>query len=80
MGHHPWIVMQGQPGDEQLLLFYFTHDGKSTVMQVAEIEMGDDGTLVCDRNRHARSDGQERAQTPRRQSRPTPSASATRLM
>lgn len=54
VGHHPWIVMQGQPGDEQLLLFYFTHNGKSTVMQVAEIEMGDDGTLVCDRNRHAR--------------------------
>jgi len=53
VGHHPWIVMQGEEGDEQLVLFYFTHDGNRTVMQMAEVSLGEDGTLVCDRNRYA---------------------------
>ena len=58
-GHHPWIVLQypasgpAQPGKEQLVLFYFTHDRKETYMQMAEITLGDDGKLVCDRNEYA---------------------------
>ncbi|MGN6370127.1 MAG: hypothetical protein ACTHN5_17870 [Phycisphaerae bacterium] len=58
-GHHPWIVMQpagsgsGSPEDQQLVLFYFTHDGKRTFMQMAEITLGADGKLQCDRNKYA---------------------------
>lgn len=58
-GHHPWIVLQpaasdpAQPGDEQLVLFYFTHDGRKTYMQMAEITLGEDGRLRCDRNQYA---------------------------
>jgi hypothetical protein len=58
-GHHPWIVLQNprsgpaSEGNEQLVLFYFTHDGNKTVMQMAEITIGDDGKLVCDRNKYA---------------------------
>jgi hypothetical protein len=57
-GHHPWIVLQSadsspaQPANEQLVLFYFTHDGQKTYMQMAEITLSDDGKLVCDRNRY----------------------------
>lgn len=57
-GHHPWIVLQdpasgpAEPGNEQLVLFYFTHDGNKTYMQMAEITLGDDGKLVCDRNKY----------------------------
>ena len=60
-GHHPWIVLQdpasgrAAPDNEQLVLFYFTHDGNKTYMQMAEITLGDDGKLVCDRNRYAPS-------------------------
>jgi len=53
VGHHPWIVMQGEPGNEQLILFYFTHAGNRTVMQLAEVTLGEDGKLACDRNRYA---------------------------
>jgi hypothetical protein len=52
-GHHPWIVMQGSAGDEQLVLFYFTHDRNKTYLQMAEITLGADGKLVCDRNKYA---------------------------
>ncbi len=52
--------MQSAPGNEQLLLFYFTHDGNRTVMQLAEITLGDDGKLVCDRNRYAGSSPRRR--------------------
>ena len=57
-GHHPWIVLQspasGKPelGSEQLILFYFTHDGQKTYMQMAEITLGSDGKLLCDRNKY----------------------------
>ena len=60
-GHHPWIVLQdpasgrAAPDNEQLVLFYFAHDGNKTYMQMAEITLGDDGKLVCDRNRYAPS-------------------------
>jgi len=72
VGHHPWIVMQGEPGNEQLLLFYFTHAGKQTVMQIAEITLAADGRLSCDRNRFANAapatedDGGGRWQVPSR--------------
>ncbi len=58
-GNHPWIVLQdpasgkATPDNEQLVLFYFTHDGNKTYMQMAEITLGDDGKLVCDRNKYA---------------------------
>jgi hypothetical protein len=52
VGHHPWIVTQGDPGNEQLVLFYFTHQGNKTYMQMAEITLGDDGKLACDRNKY----------------------------
>lgn len=53
VGQHPWIVMQGETGDEQLLLFYFVHDGSRTYIQVAEVTLGADGRLTTDRNRYA---------------------------
>lgn len=58
-GHHPWIILQSpatgpaEAGHEQLVLFYFTHDGNKTLMQMAEITLGDDGRLKCDRNQYA---------------------------
>ena len=42
-----------QQGQEQLVLFYFTHNGKKTVIQVAEVTLGSDGKLRCDRNQYA---------------------------
>jgi hypothetical protein len=38
--------------NEQLVLFYFTHDGSKTYIQIAEITQGQDGRLVCDRNKY----------------------------
>ncbi|HVT80864.1 MAG TPA: hypothetical protein VHM90_09420 [Phycisphaerae bacterium] len=58
-GHHPWIVPQQnaagdlKPDNEQLVLFYFIHSGNKTYMQLAEITLGDDGKLVCDRDKYA---------------------------
>jgi hypothetical protein len=58
VGHHPWILLQApasgqyEPGQEQLVLFYFTHRGRETFIQMAEITLGDDGKLVCDRNKY----------------------------
>lgn len=54
VGHHPGIVLQGGPNnDEQCILFYFTHQGNQTVMQITEIEMGPDGKVFCNRNKYA---------------------------
>jgi hypothetical protein len=61
VGHHPWIVLQdppsgpagpAKPDEQQLVLFYFTHNGNKTYMQMAEITLGEDGKLVCDRNKY----------------------------
>lgn len=58
-GHHPWIVLQSPatgeatPGNEQLVLFYFTQFGNTTYMQMAEITLGEDGKLACDRDKYA---------------------------
>ncbi len=58
VGHHPWVLKQdpatspAEPGQEQLVLFYFTHQGRKTYMQMAEITMGEDGKLACDRNKY----------------------------
>jgi len=57
-GHHPWIIVQdpasgpSESGREQLVLFYFTHQGRNTYMQMAEITLGPDGKLLCDRNQY----------------------------
>jgi hypothetical protein len=59
-GHHPWIVLQSPangpatPDNEQLVLFYFTQFGNKSYMQMAEITLGADGKLVCDRNKYAK--------------------------
>jgi hypothetical protein len=71
-GHHPWIVLQdppsgpAEPGNEQLVLFYFTHDGNKTFMQMAELTLSEDGKLVCDRNKHAPPRLSPPAQSPSR--------------
>jgi hypothetical protein len=57
-GHHPWIILQSPAAgsadkdDQQLVLFYFTHDGNKTYIQLAEITLGADGKLVCDRDKY----------------------------
>jgi hypothetical protein len=53
VGHHPGIVVQGEAGKEQCLVYYFTHQGNQTVIQLAEIEMGTDGKPICNRNKYA---------------------------
>jgi len=54
VGHHPDILLQeAADGSEQCLLFYFTHQGNQTVIQLAEIEMGSNGVPYCDRNKYA---------------------------
>jgi hypothetical protein len=54
VGHHPGMVLQPGPnGEEQCLLFYFTHQGNQTVMQLAELELGPDGKVFCNRNKYA---------------------------
>jgi hypothetical protein len=54
VGHHPGIVVQPGPGgSEQCLLFYFTHQGNRTVIQLAELELGGDGKVFCNRNKYA---------------------------
>jgi hypothetical protein len=57
-GHHPWMIVQNPAtpaaaGHEQLLLFYFVHRGNRTVIQLAEVTLGNDGKLHCDRNKYA---------------------------
>jgi len=53
VGHHPGIVVQtARDGTEQCLLFYFTHQGRQTVMQLAELELGADGKAFCNRNKY----------------------------
>jgi hypothetical protein len=58
VGHHPWIILQNgpdassPPDQQQLVLFYFTHDGKKSYIQMAEITLGSDGKLNCDRNKY----------------------------
>jgi predicted GH43/DUF377 family glycosyl hydrolase len=47
-GFHPDILMQG----DQCLLFYFTQFGKKTVMQMAELELGADGKMTCNRDKY----------------------------
>ena len=55
VGHHPGIVVQAaREGTEQCLLFYFTHQGRQTVMQLAELELGADGKAFCNRNKYLR--------------------------
>jgi hypothetical protein len=54
VGLHPGIVLQQTPaGDTQCLVYYFTQQGRPTVMQLAELELGPDGKMVCNRNKFA---------------------------
>jgi len=53
VGHHPGMIVQGTGDKEQCLVYYFTHQRNQTVMQLAEVEMGPDGKLVCNRNKYA---------------------------
>ncbi len=54
VGHHPGIVLQGGPGqNEQCLVFYFTHQGRQTIIQLAELELASDGKVICNRNKYA---------------------------
>jgi hypothetical protein len=53
VGHHPGLVLQGEDDKQQCLVYYFTHQGNQTVMQLAELEMGPDGKPVCNRNKYA---------------------------
>jgi len=52
-GHHPGIIVQRGAGEEeQCLVFYFTHQGRRSVIQLAELELAPDGTIKCDRNKN----------------------------
>jgi len=35
------------------ILFYFTQRGRPSVMQIAELALGSDGKVVCERNKYA---------------------------
>ena len=53
VGHHPAIVLQTSPeGVEQCLIFYFTHQGRQTVIQLAELKLAVDGKVTCNRNKY----------------------------
>jgi len=53
LGHHPDILLQqAVDGSGQCLLFYFTHQGNQTVIQLAELEMGSNGIPYCDRDKY----------------------------
>jgi hypothetical protein len=57
IGHHPGIVLQkARDGTEQCLLFYFTHQDRHTVIQIAELELGADGKAFCNRNKYFRKE------------------------
>lgn len=54
VGHHPGMVLQtAADGSEQCLMYYFTHQGNQTVIQLAELELGADGIVFCNRNKYA---------------------------
>jgi hypothetical protein len=54
VGHHPGIVLQGGPEqNDQCLVFYFTQQGRRTLIQLAELELGADGIPFCNRNKYA---------------------------
>jgi hypothetical protein len=46
-------VIQGPPGDEQCLVYYFTEFRRHAYMQVVELELDADGKPVCNRNKYA---------------------------
>lgn len=53
VGHHPGIVIQGHGDREQCLVYYFTESNRHAYMQLAELEMGADGKVFCNRNKYA---------------------------
>jgi hypothetical protein len=38
---------------DQCLLFHFTQHGRPSVMQIAELTLGADRKVVCERNKYA---------------------------
>jgi hypothetical protein len=53
IGHHPGIVVQGPAGNDQCLIFYFTQRGRQSVIQLAELELTPENTVICNRNKYA---------------------------
>lgn len=53
VGHHPGMVIQGEGDTQQCLVYYFTEFRRHEYMQLAELEMGPDGTVFCNRNKYA---------------------------
>jgi hypothetical protein len=53
VGHHPGIVIQGPPDNQQCLVYYFTESNRHAYMQLAELELGADGKVICNRNKYA---------------------------
>ena len=54
VGHHPGMVLQtAADGTEQSLIFYFTQQRTLTWIQLAELELGTDGKVFCNRNKYA---------------------------
>ena len=54
VGHHPGMLLQpGPDGTEQCLVFYFTQQRTLSVIQLAELELGADGKVFCNRNKYA---------------------------
>jgi hypothetical protein len=53
VGHHPGIVIQGPPGNEQCIVYYFTEFNRRAFIQIAEMELDADGKPFCNRNKYA---------------------------
>jgi hypothetical protein len=52
IGHHPGIVVQSTSGQERALIYYFTQRGRRSVIQLAQLELSNDGKVTCDRNKY----------------------------
>lgn len=48
-GAHPAVIVQG----DKAIIFYFVDGGRRTVIQMAELELGADGKVTCDRDKYA---------------------------
>jgi hypothetical protein len=48
-GKHPGIVLE----DDRCIIYYFTHQGQRTEIQIAELTIDDAGKIQCDRNKYA---------------------------
>jgi hypothetical protein len=48
-GAHPAVIVQG----DKAIIYYFVDGGKKTVIQIAELELGADGKVLCNRDKYA---------------------------